>query len=198
MRIPVFLALLAFISMFCIFGCLEFQKVGSTAGNATISSPNNISENFSSIPLASGNITSVANNTSENATSANASQNSGNASNASASQNGENETNANENASNTNAPQTSENISGIFFGNNEFVLVLDDVSVAGNSVSSCGIFSIRYSENASIVPGSNFLGCPPDSHYWRSPENETFRIRVEKVAAGYTKESRWAQVSIFG
>lgn len=110
---------------------------------------------------------------------------------------------AGENATNSTSPRDQlqndkTNAIGLPFGNGAYLLVLDDVSVSHDTLSPCGIFSIRYAENASVIKGSDFIGCPPDSHQWRSPSNASYRIRIEKVAAGYSEQAMWAQVSIFG
>jgi len=109
---------------------------------------------------------------------------------------GENATNGTANGDQLQNDET--NVVGLPFGAGAYLLVLDDVYVSGTASSPCGIFSIRYADNASIIKNSDFIGCPPDSHYWRSPSNASYRIRVEKVAAGYQGQAMWAQVSIFG
>jgi len=126
-------------------------------------------------PLAAGNITPPLNvtvaNASINVTVTNASMNATSA-----------------NATDQTAPEAVQK--GLPFGN--YSLVLDDVSV---TPETCGIFSI-YAKNGTVL--RQFVSCPVESVFWLSPEGHLYRIRVEKVAAGYTKEEKWAQVSIFG
>lgn len=83
---------------------------------------------------------------------------------------------------------------GIAFANGRYILVLDDVSVT--SSEPCGIFSVRYAENGSVI--DRLLICPPNSQNWLSPEGALYRIYVIKVAAGYAHEENWARVIIFG
>jgi hypothetical protein len=83
---------------------------------------------------------------------------------------------------------------GILFGGG-YMLALDDISVSGQP-SPCGIFSVRYAENASVI--SNLAICEGASAYWTSPGNHRYRILVVKAAAGYTEASKWADVRIFG
>ncbi len=84
---------------------------------------------------------------------------------------------------------------GLQFPESNYTLVLDDVSLVPNSQSPCGIFSIRDANNSIL---DKMLICPPDSEYWTAPDGHLYRIRVEQVAAGYSTEQNWAQVSIFG
>jgi hypothetical protein len=85
---------------------------------------------------------------------------------------------------------------GIPFADNSYLLVLDDVSVPTSGKGSCGIFSIKHAGNLSVA--GRFIACPGDSQYWVSPENDSYRIRVIEVAAGYTKDVKWAEVMIYG
>ncbi|MBI5227208.1 hypothetical protein HY988_01350 [Candidatus Micrarchaeota archaeon] len=92
--------------------------------------------------------------------------------------------------------KTSKPKSGLVFGDGPYLLFLDDISTNSDTNSACGIFSISYAENQSEI--TRLLICPGVSDYWRSPDGHTYRIFVEKVVPGYTKESNWAQISIFG
>ncbi len=84
---------------------------------------------------------------------------------------------------------------GLNFPESNYTLVLDDVSLIPDSQGPCGIFSIR-DANGSII--DKMLICPPESQDWVAPDGHLYRIRVEKVAAGYSTQENWAQVSIFG
>ncbi len=96
----------------------------------------------------------------------------------------------------TNASSANQTVpSGLRFPDSSYTLVLDDVSLIPNSQGPCGIFSIR-DQNGSIM--DKMLICPPESVYWTAPDGHLYRIRVEKVAAGYSTQENWAQVSIFG
>ena len=81
---------------------------------------------------------------------------------------------------------------GLVFGDGKYSIVLDDVSLTGNV--PCGIFSIR--ENNSII--DKMVICQSESQIWVGPDGHRFRIRADKVAAGYTGQAMWAQVEIFG
>ncbi|MEW6035653.1 MAG: hypothetical protein AB1529_03500 [Candidatus Micrarchaeota archaeon] len=83
---------------------------------------------------------------------------------------------------------------GIAFGNGRYELFLDDISVVPVSDRPCGIFSIRHA-NGTLIE-KTFI-CPGDSETFDAPEG-TYRIFVQDVAAGYTKEARWAKVIIYG
>jgi hypothetical protein len=85
---------------------------------------------------------------------------------------------------------------GILFANQSYLLVLDDVSVPTSAKGSCGIFSVKYAGNLSVA--DRFIVCPGDTQYWVSPEGQSFRIVVVEVAAGYTKDVKWAEVIIYG
>lgn len=99
------------------------------------------------------------------------------------------------NETNVTEPELPEQeMEGIPFAN--YLLVLDDVSYPTTSAEPCGIFSIVYAENQSIA--DRLIICPGDSKNWISPEGHGYRILVKEVAAGYTKESMWADVIIFG
>jgi len=167
---------LALFSGLLLFGCLQQPPASQVTGKITVNQSSttpvfvNATANQTPIAIASGpNKTNQTNQIFIQATD-----------------------NQSSNASNTTPVQKPE---GLEFANGSYVLVLDDVSVT-SSQEPCGIFSIRYQENGSLI--TNFMTCPPDSKYWRSPEGRTYRIRVEKVAAGYTKETKWASVTIFG
>ena len=85
---------------------------------------------------------------------------------------------------------------GLIFGDGQYSILLDDIAVNPDTNNACGIFSISYTENQSEI--TKLLICPGVSDYWRSPANHTYRIFVQKVVPGYSKESNWAEVSIFG
>lgn len=93
-------------------------------------------------------------------------------------------------------PVQDDGIEGIPFANGSYILVLDDVSYPKGSGDSCGIFSIRYASDKSILDRE--IICPGDSQYWKSPEDDLYRIVVGDVAAGYTKDIKWAEVIIYG
>jgi|GEM_PF-1242619 len=83
---------------------------------------------------------------------------------------------------------------GLSFAEDTYILVFDDAVLPAYD-GLCGAFSILDAENYSIL--YQFVKCPSGSEMWTSPEGHEYRIRVEKVAAGYTGE-KWAEVSIFG
>lgn len=103
-------------------------------------------------------------------------------------QNGTNQT-----GNGTAAPQ---NPKGLLFGDGKYLLVLDDVSVIPSSEEPCGIFSIRNATDYSVY--EKMLICPPESESWTSPENHIYRIKVLKVAAGYSGGGSWVDVIIYG
>ena len=101
------------------------------------------------------------------------------------------------NESNVTEPELPEQeIEGIPFANGSYLLVLDDVSYPTTSEDACGIFSIMYAGNLSVA--DRLIICPGDSKSWVSPEGRIYRILVKEVAAGYTKDTQWADVIIFG
>lgn len=101
------------------------------------------------------------------------------------------------NETNITGPELPEQeMEGILFANGSYLLILDDVSYPTASLEPCGIFSIAHAGNLSIA--ERLIICPGDSKSWVSPEGRIYRILVKKVAAGYTKESIWADVMIFG
>jgi hypothetical protein len=87
-------------------------------------------------------------------------------------------------------------LEGIPFANGSYVLVLDDVSYPTSEKGSCGIFSVMDAGNKSVL--NRFIICPKESQYWKSPEDDTYRIVVKNVAAGYTRDIKWADVVIYG
>lgn len=101
-----------------------------------------------------------------------------------------NETNA------TEAELPEQEMEGIPFANGNYLLVLDDVSYPTTSAEPCGIFSIAHAGNLSVA--ERLIICPGDSKSWVSPDGHGYRILVKEVAAGYTKETMWADVIIFG
>lgn len=104
-------------------------------------------------------------------------------------------TNKTINETNVTEPELPEQeMEGIPFAN--YLLVLDDVSYPTTSAEPCGIFSIVHAENQSIA--DRLIICPGDSKTWVGPDGHGYRILVKEVAAGYTKESMWADVIIFG
>ncbi len=86
------------------------------------------------------------------------------------------------------------NVSGIVFGGGQYVLVLDDISVAGTQ--PCALLSVYYASNASQITKLDV--CQGESQNWISPEGRIFRIVVLKTAPGYSENALWAQVEIFG
>lgn len=84
-------------------------------------------------------------------------------------------------------------LQGMIFDDGQYSLVLDDVSLM--QTKPCGIFSIR-NMNDSIV--DEFVICPTQSQIWIDPNGHKFRIRADDIAAGYTKQTMWANVEIFG
>ncbi len=95
----------------------------------------------------------------------------------------------------TNYTSASNAPEGLPFPDSNYSLFLDDVSLVPTSSEPCGIFSIR-DRNQSIL--DKMLICPPESADWTSPEGHLYRIRVDEVAAGYTMQTNWAKVEIFG
>ncbi|MBD3210577.1 hypothetical protein GF318_04315 [Candidatus Micrarchaeota archaeon] len=91
--------------------------------------------------------------------------------------------------------ETSAEPEGIYFADDRYVLVLGDVVLPAYD-SVCGAFSVRDSSNLSVV--DNLLICEGNSQTWISPEGQEYRIVVVEVAAGYTKEVKWAEVIIYG
>ncbi len=89
-----------------------------------------------------------------------------------------------------------EKLEGVPFAEGSYLLVLDDVFYPTTSAEPCGIFSIMDAENLSIA--DRLIICPGDSKSWVTPEGRAYRILVREVAAGYTKETKWADVIIFG
>lgn len=85
---------------------------------------------------------------------------------------------------------------GLVFGSGKYMLVLDDVSIIPNSEEPCGIFSVRNATDYSTY--EKMLICPPESQEWTSPENHIYRIKVLKVAAGYSGQENWVEVIIYG
>ncbi|MFN7991104.1 MAG: hypothetical protein U0R44_03005 [Candidatus Micrarchaeia archaeon] len=84
---------------------------------------------------------------------------------------------------------------GLPFAGGKYRIVLDDVSTIPTSAEPCGIFSIT-DQTGSVL--EKMLICPPDSETWTDQDGRTFRIRVLKVAAGYSHQVTWAQVIVVG
>jgi hypothetical protein len=84
---------------------------------------------------------------------------------------------------------------GILFAEGNYLLVLEDVVLPRHD-ARCGAFSIRDAGNFSEM--DKLLVCEGSSKTWTSPEGRQFRLLVVEVAAGYTKQTKWAEVIIFG
>ncbi len=188
------LLVLAFILALMLSGCLQ-QPEPATPQNATPPQPQPIPP--------SGNLTPPA----QNQTSGNISQaplpqpppaniTLNQTGNQSQGNKGGNATTSNQTFNQTtNGTSASNAPAGLPFPDSNYSLFLDDVSLVPTSSGPCGIFSIR-DQSQSIL--DKMLICPPESADWTSPEGHLYRIRVDEVAAGYTMQTNWAEVEIFG
>lgn len=178
--------LLAIIALALLLSGCTSQNAASPQANSTPNTPPQVNQSEPAAPeqnLSSGNIT-------KNPAPPPSALNQTNSTNVSNSINSSVSTPSN--ATNSTVPQRP---SGLDFAGGNFTLVLDDVSLVPNAQGPCGIFSIR-DRNGSII--DKLLICPPESQDWVAPGGHLYRIRVEKVAAGYSTRENWAQVSIFG
>lgn len=74
-----------------------------------------------------------------------------------------------------------ENVSGILFGNNTYILVLEDVVPVGEE--DCAAIAITYADGTLI---KRDLICPRSDYYWTAPNGERFRINMWGSAIGYS------------
>ncbi len=83
----------------------------------------------------------------------------------------------------------------VVFGSGKYVLVLEDVSVPLGDAEPCAMFKIIRASGEVL---DRKMICPSEEEYWTDPDGQRFRILVLEVAAGFTKEGRWADVRVFG
>ncbi len=95
---------------------------------------------------------------------------------------------------NSSAANATLNRAGILFGDGEYALVFDDLSVPDGN--ACALLSVDYASNYSAITKLEI--CPGESEVWTDPGGRVFRILVLKTAAGYSGSAGWAQVEIFG
>ncbi len=98
----------------------------------------------------------------------------------------------NETANETVNESAEQEISGILFGGGRYLLILQDAVWYGGE--ACAAVDIAYVNGTSIKKD---VICPMVDVYWTAPDGHRFRIRITKVAAGYTGEA-WAKVFIYG
>ncbi|HID73274.1 TPA: hypothetical protein EYP38_05000 [Candidatus Micrarchaeota archaeon] len=96
-------------------------------------------------------------------------------------------------AANATAPE--HGYGNMTFGEGNFTLLLEDVSLPAGGGEPCAMFSIS---NASGALMERVVVCPGKDEYWVAPDGHRFRIVVIEAAAGYTREDVWADVIIFG
>ncbi|MFA5930301.1 MAG: hypothetical protein WC861_05445 [Candidatus Micrarchaeia archaeon] len=97
-------------------------------------------------------------------------------------------------AQNAGAANLTASIAGLKFGN--YTLVVEDLSLAGGAGRvSCAIIGI-YGNGGSRL--AELQGCPGQDSYWVAPDRHMWRIVVYQTAPGYTHNSAWAEVAVFG
>ena len=83
----------------------------------------------------------------------------------------------------------------LFFGQGKYALRLVDVTERGPDKEACAAVEFLYANKTLIDQGQI---CPGQDYYWTAPDGHKFRMVVTEVVAGYTKETVWAKVLIFG
>jgi len=81
------------------------------------------------------------------------------------------------------------------FGNGEYLLILEDIAIGTGNEIDCGLFRIIYSSDLQEI--KRLIICSAQETLWISPKGDSYRIKVVNVAAGYSKNSRWASVIIY-
>ncbi|NYZ77012.1 hypothetical protein H0O02_01710 [Candidatus Micrarchaeota archaeon] len=83
-------------------------------------------------------------------------------------------------------------VDGIAFGGGRYVLVLQDVILYGEE--SCAAVAIAHANGTEI---KRDVMCPLHDYYWTAPDGQRFRMKITKVAAGYSGEP-WVEAIIYG
>lgn len=92
-----------------------------------------------------------------------------------------------------NKTETERESTGLKFSN--YVLVLDDVIQQGPT--DCASISIYANSPEATLLHKGIL-CPGKDYYWVSPDQHRFRILMTSVAGGYSGNSIWANVIVYG
>lgn len=85
-------------------------------------------------------------------------------------------------------------LEGITFGNEKYIIVLDDLSL--DKPESCALVSIYDYETQERLQQAKI--CPGEEYYWTSPEGHKFRIVVLETGPGYGYGTTWASIIIYG
>lgn len=95
---------------------------------------------------------------------------------------------------NTSEGTKNKTLEGLVFGEGDYILVLDDLSL--DKPEPCAIISIYDSNTQEQLEQAKI--CPGEEYYWTSPENHVYRIVVIETAAGYSYGAAWANIIIYG
>ena len=106
-------------------------------------------------------------------------------------------TNATLNESEMQETNESEEIHGLLFGEERYLLLLDDIVLdASKPGGACAAIKIYELETSELVGQEEV--CKESDITWVSPEGRTFRIRLLEIAPGYTQTAKWARFIVFG
>ena len=99
----------------------------------------------------------------------------------------------------TNESNKSKEITGLFFGNGRYVLILDDIVLDETKPDgACAAIRIVQLVGDSAKGLGKEKVCKDADVNWVSPEGRIFRIRLIKIVPGYSQQSKWAEFRIFG
>jgi len=76
----------------------------------------------------------------------------------------------------------------------KYILMLDDVTIVGSE--NCASIRIFDSKLENLLHQG--LACKGKDYYWTAPDKHRYRILVTDIAAGYSNNSIWAKVFIYG
>ncbi len=79
----------------------------------------------------------------------------------------------------------------LVFGDGMYALDLLDVTID----AECAVFEFIYADGTAI---DKAIICEGEDRYWVSPEGHRFRVKVLQVALGYSTNTSWANVIIYG
>ena len=99
----------------------------------------------------------------------------------------------------TNESNKSKEITGLFFGNGRYVLILDDIVLDETKPDgACAAIRIVQLVGDSAKGLGKEKVCKDADVNWVSPEGRIFRIRLIKIVPGYSQQSKWAEFRILG
>lgn len=91
-----------------------------------------------------------------------------------------------------NKTETEKEGNGIKFGG--YALLLDDVVIYGPD--QCAVIKIFDNGLATVLHEG--VVCKGKDYYWIAPDKHRYRILITEIAAGYSNNSIWAKVFIYG